>query len=65
MEDRTMEKLFVMTLVLVMVGLGGILHGGYIHHEISEEVVMSYENRINYPESMPQVIINPTPISYL
>lgn len=60
-----MEKVFVMTLILVMVALGGILHGGYVHHERSEEVLANYERMIHYPETMPQVIINPTPISYL
>jgi hypothetical protein len=65
MEDRPMKNISVMTLILIMAALGGILHGGYIHHEMSEEVVVRYEQRIHYPETMPQVIINPTPISYL
>ena len=60
-----MKKLSAMTLILVTAALGGILHGGYIHQEGSEEVVVSYEQRSHYPETMPQVIINPTPISYL
>ena len=60
-----MKKLSVITLILVTAALGGILHGGYIHHERSEEVVVNYERMIHYPEMMPQVIINPTPISYL
>ena len=60
-----MEKVFVMTLILVMVALGGMLQHGYVHHERSEEVLANYERMIHYPETMPQVIINPTPISYL
>ena len=28
-----MEKVFVMTLILVMVALGGMLQGGYVHYE--------------------------------
>ena len=54
-----------MTRLLVTAALGGILHSGYVHQEGSEEVVVSYEQRTHYPETMPQVIINPTPISYL
>ena len=60
-----MEKVFVMTLILVMVALGGMLQGGYVHYERSEEVLANYGRMIHYPDTMPQVIINPTPISYL
>ena len=60
-----MEKVVVTTLILIMIGLGGILHGGYLHHQISKEVVVSYEQRTSFPETMPQVIIHPIPLSYL
>jgi len=58
-EDRTMKRLLLITLILVTVALGGILHSGYMHHERAEEILASQEYMNHYPEPMPNVVFDP------
>jgi hypothetical protein len=62
-EDKTMKRLFLITLIVMAFVLVGVLHGGYIHEDRiwdgSEECAYTG----NFPEQTPEIIFDSTVFS--
>jgi len=58
MEDRTMKRKLLMTLILVTVAFAGILQGGCVHHKREAEILANQKNINQYPEPMPNVVFD-------
>ena len=54
-----MKRLLVMTLVTITCIFAGVLYGGYMHHERTEEITVGQEYMNLYPEIMPNVVLDP------
>ena len=54
-----MKRLLLMTLFTITCILAGVLHGGYMHHERVTEIPVGQEYMNFYPETMPNVVLDP------
>ena len=54
-----MKRLFLMTLIIITSFLVGALYGGYKHQERTEELQISPEYLNYYPETMPNIVLDP------
>ena len=54
-----MKRLFLMTLITMTCFFAGVLYGGYMHREKTEEISVGQEYMNLYPETMPNVVFDP------
>ena len=54
-----MKRLLLMTLISMTSFLVGALYGGYTHQEKTEEIQISQEYPTCYPETMPNIVLDP------
>jgi hypothetical protein len=54
-----MKRLLLMTLITITCIFAGVLYGGYRHHEKSEEISVDRQYMNLYPETMPNLVLDP------
>ena len=54
-----MKRLLLMTFITITSFLAGVLYGGYTHQERTEEIQISQEYLKHYPETIPNIVLDP------